>query len=133
MHVDHTCALIVGNIRDVNSLNSTNVKLVKMLNRCNEIHILAKTFWLPIDISITNHWVHGLPHPFFHHMMWVEKILRIPNNRHQMKNYYMLLVHFFQYILITWSIDKMIIIRICYLKRFLVFSTELQRLNVYFD
>ncbi len=48
LHVDHTCALIVGNIRDVNSLNSTNVKLVKVLNRCNAIHILAKTFQLLI-------------------------------------------------------------------------------------
>jgi len=37
-----------------------------------------------------------------------------------MKKYYVLLVHFFQYILITLSIGKMITIRIYYLKLLLI-------------
>ncbi len=44
-HVDHTWALIVGIVKDDNSLNSANVKLVKVLNICNVVHFLAKTFW----------------------------------------------------------------------------------------
>jgi len=114
-HINHTWALIVGNIRDVDSLNSANVKLVKILNRCNAVHILAKTFQTLIIEC----------------MEWVEKILKIPNN--QMKNYYVLLVHFFQYILITLNIGKWSLLEFTILNYCSFFIIELQCLNVYFD
>ncbi len=43
---------IMGTFWNVNSSNSTNVNLLKILNRCNVVHIVANTSQIPIIGSI---------------------------------------------------------------------------------
>lgn len=63
------------------------------------------------NVLKTNYWVHILPHPFLN-LMWCEKIMKVVNNCHAVKNSHVLLVHIFQYFLIIWGRGEMIIFRI---------------------
>jgi hypothetical protein len=57
--MDLARVLIVGTVKEANSLNSYNVKLVKRLNNLGVVHIVANKFQTLIARSI------DLPHSFF--------------------------------------------------------------------
>jgi hypothetical protein len=46
--MDLAWALMVENIQEANLSNSSNVKLVKVLNNVSVVHIVPKTFKTPI-------------------------------------------------------------------------------------